>query len=289
MRLLFVGILLLGNAAFALQQPTETIPAHEPSATAVPDAKGLRGNDLMALPPGKSTVIGGTISSVDPVMDELVLKVFGGKRMKILFDERTQVYRDGAKTSLRDLHANEHASMETMLDGTTIFARSIHMLSQSPEGECQGQVVGYDPGSGVLTVNSSLSHDAIKLQLPSGVPIVREGQTASSSARSGTAALVPGALITATFQSDNKGQGVANRVAILAAPGDQLSFSGNISFLDLSAHQFVVVDEGNNQDYKISFDPSAFPISKDLHEGTHVKVTAEFDGSHYAARTITVQ
>ena len=90
------------------------------------------------------------ISSVDPVTDPLTLKVFGGKRMKILFDERTQVYRDGAKTSLRDLHANDRASVETMLDGTTVFARSIHMLSQAPEGECQGQVLNYDPGTGEL-------------------------------------------------------------------------------------------------------------------------------------------
>lgn len=289
MGLLFVGILLLGNAGFAQQQPAETTTPHEPAAASAPDAGSLRGNDLMALPPGKSTVIGGTIASVDPVTDELMLKVFGGRRMKILYDERTQVYRDGAKSSLRDLHANEHASVETMLDGTAIFARSIHMLSQSPEGECQGQVVGYDPGSGVLTVNSSLSHDSIKLQLPPGVSIVREGQAASSGGRAGAAALVPGTLITASFQSDNKGQGVASRVSILAAPGDELSFSGNISFLDLHAHQFVVVDEGNNQDYKISFDPSAFPVSKDLHEGTHVKVTAEFDGSRYAARTIAIQ
>jgi hypothetical protein len=281
MGLLFVALLLLGNVAWAQQS------APQKDAPRAAEARGL-GGDLMAMPKGKSTVIGGTIASVDPVTDELVLKVFGGKRMRVYFDQRTQVYRDGAKTSLRDLHENEHASVETMLDGTTVFARSIHMLSQSPEGECQGQVVSYDPGTGTLTLSEALSREAIRLRVPPGTAIAREGQGASPGARSGASALTQGALIRATFQPDNKGQGVASKIAILAVPGDQLTFSGNISFLDLRTHQFVVVDDGNNQDYKISFDPDAFPASHDLHEGVHVKVTAEFDGSHYVAREIAI-
>ena len=58
--------------------------------------------------------------------------------MKILYDERTQVYRDGVKAPLSDLHAQDHASIQTVLDGTKIFALSIHMLSKAPEGECPG-------------------------------------------------------------------------------------------------------------------------------------------------------
>ena len=124
---LFFATLLLG--ALAPVSPAVTMPQDNSAA------RIERPNDLLDLPKGKSTVIGGTISSVDPVTDAMVLKVFGGKRMKILFDERTQVYRDGTKTSLHDLHANDRASVETMLDGTTIFARSIHMLSKAPEGQ----------------------------------------------------------------------------------------------------------------------------------------------------------
>lgn len=286
MGLLFATILLLGNMSQAQQPPAaDAVATQSQSAAGSPsEAKGLEG-DLMTLPHGKSTVIGGTIASVDPVTDELVLRVFGGKRMRIFFDERTQVYRDGAKTSLHDLHENEHASVETMLDGTTVFARSIHMLSQSPEGECQGQVMSYDPGTGTLTVSEALSREAIRLHVPSGTTIVREGQGAKAS---GASALTQGALIRATFQSDNKGQGVASKIAVLAMPGDQLTFSGNITFLDLHKNELVVVDDGNNQDYRISFDPAAFPASHDLHEGTHVKVTAEFDGNRYVAREISV-
>jgi hypothetical protein len=124
--------------------------------------------------------------------------------------------------------------------------------------------------------------------VPAGIAIVREGQTASVSGHAGLSDLVKGTLISAKFQSDNKGQGIASRIAILAIPGETLSFSGNVSFLDLHANQFVVATASNDQSYKISFDPAAFPETRNLREGSSVKVTAEFDGSRYVARTITI-
>jgi hypothetical protein len=290
---LLMGVLfaiLMLSAVASAQMPAVDTKDTKPTqaAQAAPAQAGSPG-DLLTLPQGKSTVIGGTISDVDPVADQLTLKVFGGRRMKILFDERTEVYRDGTKTSLRDLHANDRASVETMLDGTTVFARSIHMLSKSPEGEAHGQILSYDPGSSVLTLNESLSRDSIRLQVPAGTAIVREGQTASVSGQAGMSDLVKGALISANFVSDNKGQGVVSKIAILAIPGETLSFDGNVSFLDLRSNQFVVANTGNDQSYKISFDPAAFPETKNLHEGTSVKVTAEFDGSRYVARAITIR
>lgn len=278
---LFLAALLLGALA-----PAQTLAATTPLQT--DDSRIERPNELLQLPKGRSTVIGGTISSVDPVTDALVLKVFGGKRMRILFDERTQVYRDGAKTSLRDLHTNDRASVETMLDGTTVFARSIHMLSQAPEGQCQGQVIGYDSGTSVLTVNESLSNEPIRLRVPAGTTIAREGQNRSTSGNAGPSDLVKGALITATFRPDNSGQGVAQRIAILAKPGEVLAFNGTVSDLDLRANRFAVLDTNNNQSYSISFDPASLPTAHDLHEGSTVKVTAQFDGSHYQARSIDI-
>jgi hypothetical protein len=285
MRLLFallmLGAMASGQTAIASIQPQQDEPARAASRSESAPA------DPLAMPRGKSTVIGGTISTVDPIMDQMTLKVFGGGRpMKVLFDERTQVYRDGVKTSLRDLRANDHASVETMLDGTTIFARSIHMLSRSPEGECQGQVVSYDTGTGELTLSESLSPELIKLRVPAGTAIVRQGQAASAPGNAGVSDLVKGTLITAAFSSDNKGQGIANRIAILATPGSEVSFTGSVTFLDLRANQFVVAD--NDQSYKIAFDPAAFPAARSLHEGSNVKVKAEFDGTRYVARAITI-
>jgi hypothetical protein len=242
---------------------------------------GLPG--LPALPRGKSTVIGGAIHEVDRVRDQLTLNIFGGRAMKVLFDERTEVYRDGQRTALRDLRSGDHVSVETMLDGTTVFARSIHMLSRSPEGESQGQVLDYNPGSGELTVRDVLSREPIKLRVGAGTVFVRQGQAASS------ADLSAGSLISVKFQSDNAGHGVVSQISILATPGSVFVFAGKVTFLDLHTGLLGLVDPRDDKRYDIFFDSARFPMSRDLHEGADVAVTAGFDGTRYVASAITMK
>jgi hypothetical protein len=245
-------------------------------------------SSLPPLPKGKSTVIGGAIRGVDRVRDQFTLDVFGGRSLKVLFDERTLIYRDGVKSSQRDLRSGEHVSVETVLDGTTVFARSIHMLSESPAGDCQGQVMSYDAADRVLTVRDALSRQPIKFRLPGGLAFVRQGQAASS-AEPGNADLDAGTLVSVKFQSDNKGHGVASQVSILAAPGSAFVFVGNVASLDLHSGLLVVVDPRDDKRYDIFFDSARFPVSRDLREGTDVMVTADFDGARYVASAITVR
>jgi hypothetical protein len=245
-------------------------------------------SSLPPLPKGKSTVIGGAIRGVDRVRDQFTLDVFGGRSLKVLFDERTLIYWDGVKSSQRDLRSGDHVSVETVLDGTTVFARSIHMLSESPAGDCQGQVMSYDPADRVLTVRDALSRQPIKFRLPGGLAFVRQGQAASS-AEPGNADLDAGTLVSVKFQSDNKGHGVASQVSILAAPGSAFVFVGNVASLDLHSGLLVVVDPRDDKRYDIFFDSARFPVSRDLREGTDVMVTADFDGARYVASAITVR
>jgi hypothetical protein len=245
-------------------------------------------SSLPPLPKGKSTVIGGAIRGVDRVRDQFTLDVFGGRSLKVLFDERTLIYRDGVKSSQRDLRSGDHVSVETVLDGTTVFARSIHMSSESPAGDCQGQVMSYDPADRVLTVRDALSRQPIKFRLPGGLAVVRQGQAASS-AEPGNADLDAGTLVSVKFQSDNKGHGVASQVSILAAPGSAFVFVGNVASLDLHSGLLVVVDPRDDKRYDIFFDSARFPVSRDLREGTDVMVTADFDGARYVASAITVR
>jgi hypothetical protein len=267
--------------AKSLQKPATS---SAPAAESAPDV----GSALPPIPSGKSTVIGGAIRAVDPVRDQITLKVFGGRSMKILFDERTQFYRDGTRTSLRDLRPEDHASVQTVLDGTNVFAISIHILSQPPQGELQGQVLNFDPGTRQLAVSSALSHQSITVRVPPGTPVVRVGQAASASAESGASDFVKGTLVSVEFKSGNNGQGVATKIAVLATPGSVFVFSGNITFLDLHAGVLALVDPRDGKTYKISFDPSRFPTSRDLHEGAHVSVTTDFVGTRYVASAIKV-
>jgi hypothetical protein len=284
MSLCFAGIVLasmaLAQAALAAQSSVQ-IADIQGAPTARPAT--VDGAALPAPPKGISTVEGGTIRSVDPVRDQLILNVYGTKPMKILFDERTQVYRDGVKASLSDLHAQDHASVQTVLDGTKIFAVSIHMLSRAPEGETQGQVVSYEAGTGLLSLTAALSGQPITLHVPAGTSVVGVGQVTVASPTAGLQELVKGTLVTVKFDSSNNGRGVARQISILATPGSSFVFTGSVVSLDLAANRLVLLDPKDDQRYSIVFDRSRFPMSRDLHVGTRLRVTASFDGSHYVA------
>jgi hypothetical protein len=286
----FLVLAILSGVAFA--QLAGPKPAQDLGAPS--SASGLVGastgaSSLPPAPKGKSTVIGGAIRGVDRVRDQFTLDVFGGRSLKVLFDERTQIYRDGVKSSIRDLRAGGHVSVETVLDGTTVFARSIHMLSELPTGDSQGQVTDYNSADRELTVRDAQSRQLVKFQVPEGTAFVRQGQAAFSSAEPGPADLVTGTLISVRFQSDNKGHGVARQVAILATPGTAFVFVGNVASLDLHSGLLVVVDPRDDKRYDVFFDSARFPMSRDLHEGADVMVTADFDGARYVANGIKVR
>ena len=109
------------------------------------DRRVTTSDSLPPIPRGKTTILGGEIRNFDPVRDQFSLQIYGQRPMKILFDERTQVYRDGVKDSSARLGPEDHASVQTILDGENVFAVSIHILSGSPEGECEGRVLRYNP------------------------------------------------------------------------------------------------------------------------------------------------
>jgi hypothetical protein len=282
-----VALIMLGGAAIlqipadAQSELTTTQPTEPVSSTAsVPS--------LPPAPKGKSTVVGGEIQNVDPVHDQLTLRVFGQHRMRILFDERTHVFLDGKRIPLGKLSPASHASVQTVLDGTDVYALSIHMLSSSPEGEYQGRVLSYDPRTRELTLSGAVSGQPIKLLVPVNTPVVREGQKQFINQHSGESDLAKGALVSVGFTSGKQGQGVASQVAILAIPGSSFVFSGDIASLDMHAGSFILIDPRDDQSYQVSFDPARFPESRKLREGDHLRVTANFDGNRYVASALAV-
>jgi hypothetical protein len=237
---------------------------------------------------GKSTLLGGSILSVDPVRDELTLRVVGMRPLRILFDEYTAIYRDGNKSLLRNVAPGDHASVQTMLSGTDVYALSIHVLSEVPEGEYQGRVLRYNHDTGEVTIASVGSGNSINLFVPSDTPVVQAGQSVFTSTSRGLSDLVEGAVISVRFESDKKGRGIVSRISVLATPGSVYEFSGNLSALDMHSGILDMVDSVDNMSYQIAFDPVHPPISESLHLGDHVSVTASFDGTHYTASTIHV-
>lgn len=288
-RVLAVAVLggtTLVSSAILFQSP---VPANA-QQFAAPKATAGAEQDLATLPPvpkGRSTILGGEIRNVDPVMDRFTLMIYGQKPMKILFDERTQVFRDGAKLPLRELAACDHASVQTTLDGTRVFAISIHMLSTSPEGDYQGKVVSYNPSTGQLTLAGGPGGGRFKLLVQKDTAFSREGQAALSPSQPGVLDLAAGTLLSAKFESGKPGQGVATHITILATPGSVFVFSGEVSSLDMHVGTLVLTDPRDQKTYRISFDAARTPESEALRVGQHVRVSTEYDGTRYAATRIS--
>lgn len=243
---------------------------------------------LPPLPAGKTTVFGGEIRNIDPIRDQLTLDTFGQRPMRVLFDERTQVYRDGKRVPLRDLAAVKHASVETTLDGTNIFAVSIHTLSAIPEGAYEGRVLSYNPATGELVVSNGLSPDQFKVLVEENTSIVREGQSSFASAVGGASDLRNGSLVSVEFAAGRNRGAVANKVEILAVPGSAFAFIGNVSWMDLHAGLLVLTDPRDQKEHQIFFNLAGLPETRDLRVGQEVRVVASYDGARYLASKISV-
>lgn len=280
------GGIALAQATLVASSPAQPSDSHSAGAPAAAASFDLP--PMPQFPKGETTILGGAIRNVDPVLDRFTLDIYGERPMTIQFDERTKVFRDGVSIPLGKLGPADHASIQTALDGTHVLAESIHILSQAPKGELQGVVRSYDPQSGKLVVDSDLSPTPLKFFLPGNTQIARVGQPEFTSVRSGTADLRKGSLVAVTFAPDLNGRAVVQHVTVMAVPGSSFLFGGNVSFLDLASGSLVLVDSRDGKSYRIYLDFSRFPSAAKLHVGDNVTVNANYEGSRYVATAITV-
>jgi hypothetical protein len=285
-------VVMLGSLAMAAGVPIRAQQLSRSGSAFIASLEtGSPGADAGAIPPlphGRTTIFGGEIRSIDPVRDQMVLAVFGERSMKVLFDERTQVFRDGKRIPLRNFSPAVHASVETTLDGTKLFAVSVHLLSETPDGQYEGRVLAFDSSTGELTVASGKSLEPLKMLVPSGTAIVRKGQSTFSSAPSGPSDLRPGALVTVEFSPGKAGQGtVAKQIEILAVPGADFVFNGNVISIDMHSGSLVVMDPDDQQNHQVFVDPARVPTVESIHLGDPVRIVASYDGMRYVAKEFT--
>ena len=244
--------------------------------------------DMPPLPGGKSTVFGGEVRELDPVRDQITLKVFGDRPMKILFDERTEAFRDGKRVPLHDVRPEEHASIQTTLDGSKLFAVSIHLLSNAEQADYEGRVLSFDPSTGELEVAAGQSRETIKMKVTRSTTVERTGQSVFSAQRAQASDLTVGTLVSTRFGASGKSVPIADRIRILAVPGSTFVFGGTVSTLDLHSGLMVLVDPRDQKSYSVSFNAS-LPAVQQLHVGDNVRVVTAYDGSRYVASEITHQ
>lgn len=278
---------LLGAVFFTLSgRPTAAQTSQQAQSDIAPSTPLKPVTTIPPLPKGTSTILGGSIRNIDPVLDRFMLHIAGEKPMRILYDERTEVFVDGKRISLNQLRPAEHASVQTTLDGTSVFAISIHILSQLQQGDYSGQVVSYDPTSGDLELVGDRGGEPIRLRVSSTTTFERRGQGSSASGSGGPGDLQPGSLVSLQFDPDGKGRGSATRITVLATPGSTFVFSGNLVALDAQIGKMTVLDPRNDQTYEIQFAPGSLSSIQNIHPGQHVRVTTEYDGTRYLAEEV---
>jgi hypothetical protein len=238
--------------------------------------------DLPSIAAGKSTLVGGTIERLDRVQDRLTVRVFGGDSMKILFDTRTGIYRDGDKVTASDLRQGDRVYVDTILDGNAIFARNIRLKGSPSVGESQGVIVSFHPEKGDLLIRDAISPHPFKVRVTSSTRLTKDGRATNSTA------LTAGTLVAVRFSASQKGTGIASEVSLLASNGASFTFGGQVTFLDLHNGLLVLMSSTDHKSYEIYLDPSQVRVDDSLRAGVDVTILTRFDGSHYVARRVDV-
>jgi hypothetical protein len=290
------GLILIGFFAVSVraQVPSQNIvsapakgptsgsvePIPEDADTAIDPASLLP--DLPSLPPAKASLIGGTIQKLDRVRDDITVRVFGGGTMKIFFDPRTHIYLGSDQGSTSDLHQGDRVYVDTILDGSLVFAKNIRLKNTVSSGQSQGIVTSYRSDKGELVLRDVLSPRPLKVRLNPQTKIVQGDQTISSGA------LVSGTLVAVKFGPQQDGRDVAREISVLATPGASFTFAGRVTGLDMRLGLLVIKSSTDNKTYEIHFDPALVNIDDNVRQAADVTVLTRFDGSRYEARSVTV-
>jgi Domain of unknown function (DUF5666) len=242
--------------------------------------------DLPRLKHTQTSLIGGSLESIDRLRSRLVLRPFGRGKLTIAFDPRTQFVRGSAIASVQDLRPGDRVYVETVLDGSAVFAKTVHLPKSPAEGTAQGQVIAYANANataqGSLTIRDQLSSQPVKFLVNS--------KTIINGAGVGPGALVQVSFLPSADKDRDKDVAVVSQITVLATPGSVFTFSGRITLLDLAAHQLVVANASDDIRYEIQFNPAAIEASTRarLQEGASVAVAARFTGQGYVAESVVV-
>jgi len=237
--------------------------------------------DLPPLPLGKASLLGGTIRQIDHLRNQLVLNMFGGGHISVLFDERTKVLAGSGTTSLDSLKTGQRVYLDTTLDGTKLFARSVRLGMQLPTGQSSGQVVDFDQAKQQLTLRDSLSPKPFRMQLSSATTIL------DAKGNPEHVTLEPGTLVSLTFTPDPHGDAPrVQQVRVVARPGASFLIAGQVETLDLHRDLLVVKDPRDGKTFELRLSPSVSQTARSLRLGQTTTVHAVFDGKVYVADRI---
>ena len=240
--------------------------------------------DPPPLPDGKTTLVGGTVSSVDHIRNRMTVSVFGGGRWKVGFDERTHVFHNGAETTQLAIKKGERVSVDTMLDKThhEVFARNIRVGVPATPADVDGQIIEVNPEHQTIVLRDQIGASPVHFSINSDTRIIHGTRTASLND------VQPGSLVHVQFSPDRPNRGLAREINIIAAPGSSFTFVGKITFLDLHRGLLALQNVIDDKNYEIHLNRITADVKDGLAVGTEIRIVATFDGPKYTAQTIVL-
>ena len=276
------AMLLMAGCAQAQVAAPATSPAASDDA-GPPQAAAVQANAIEdSLFParelgGKVSLVRGVLKRLDPIHDQMLIHAFGGGNLRIAFDARTQLLSENAHTHLFSIPAGSVVSVDTVIDGGKLFARSVR-TGLSNAVELDGQVVRYDAAKSQLTLRDPMSPENVSLRITSSTTVISRGQPASPQT------LSAGMLVRVQL---SPARNAATNVEILAERGGSFTFEGRIVAVDLRSRVVAVSNNSDQSVHELAFrslDDASLGL---LREGADVSIEAEFDGARYNVRTVT--
>ncbi|HVO64146.1 MAG TPA: hypothetical protein VMT53_24715 [Terriglobales bacterium] len=278
----FIVLLVLAGVTYAQTAQSPTTRSQKQNPEAEKERSGYDPLlDLPPLPEGKLTLVGGTVSKVDPISDRLEVRDFGGGKTNIAFDLRTKILRNGAPATVKDIQPGYRVYVDTMLKGDEVFAKTIRLETSSDQGDARGQVVAVNTERGILKLQEEVAPEPFQFRLTPDTTVTMNGRRANASE------VLPGALVAIRFAGGGNGS-VAREVRVLANPGENFTFVGKITFLDLRLKRLAVANQSDGETYDISLDQLALSESRGLRVGSDAVVKAVFNGKSYEAQKVEV-
>jgi len=237
--------------------------------------------ELPPVPKANATLIGGTLDKIDMVRDRVTVRLFGGGKESFLFDPRTQVYRGGKAVTVADLHEGERIYLDTILDGSTVFARAIRLTAAHATGTSQGVVLKFRSNGDELVLRDALSPNPVDVRVNRSTRVMQGDRPVPISA------VVPGTLISIRFSPEGSSHNTATEISILAQPGTRYTFSGQVVHIDLRTGLLVLNSSTDHKTYEVYL-PSSINPDESLQPGVMVQVVTDFDGERYVVRNVTV-
>lgn len=237
--------------------------------------------ELPPVPKANATLIGGTLDKIDMVRDRVTVRLFGGGKESFLFDPRTQVYRGGKAVTVADLHEGERIYLDTILEGSTVFARAIRLTAAHATGTSQGVVLKFRSNGDELVLRDALSPNPVDVRVNRSTRVMQGDRPVPISA------VLPGTLISIRFSPEGSAHNTATEISILAQPGTRYTFSGQVVHIDLRTGLLVLNSSTDHKTYEVYL-PSSINPDESLQPGVMVQVVTDFDGERYVVRNVTV-